>query len=215
MVEIAPSILAADPLRLGEEADRMLKAGADLLHLDIMDAHFVPNLSFGPHVTEGLRRAFPREVLDVHLMMTNPEVVLEAFIRAGASEVTVHAEIGPRAGELLKEIRAMGARSGVSVKPGTPAEAILPLIKDADLVLIMTVEPGFGGQSILSGMLDKARILRQAGFSGTISADGGITPDNASLAVARGVNRLVMGSALYRSADPAADIRRCHSLAAP
>ena len=213
MLKIAPSILAADPMRLGEDAGRMLEAGADLLHLDIMDAHFVPNLSFGPHVAQGLRRLFPDVPLDVHLMMTNPETVLLPFIEAGASAMTIHTELDGNVRELLGEIRGRGVQCGLSLKPATPAEEILSFLGSLDLVLIMTVEPGFGGQSLMPEMLEKAAVLRKAGFAGVIAADGGLTPDNAGLAVSKGVDQIVMGSALYRAEDPRQAILRCREYA--
>lgn len=211
MIEIAPSVLAADMLHLEHDVRRIMDAGADMLHVDIMDAHFVPNLSFGPDITAALRRGFPQVHLDVHLMMTHPEDYLDAFAKAGANAITVHEEIGDKVVPALRRIRCMGLMAGISVKPGTPAERLRPLLPLCDLVLIMTVEPGFGGQKMMPEALDKAIALRAAGFEGVISADGGITPDNAAQAVSRGVNRLVMGTAVFRAADPVEAIRRARA----
>lgn len=213
MIEIAPSILAANAMRMQEDIQRMLDAGADMLHVDIMDAHFVPNLSYGPALVRAIRGAFPNVFQDVHLMMTDPERYLDAFIKAGADSVTIHAEIAGDVAGILRDIRARGCKAGVSVKPGTPAEALSAYLPLCDLVLIMTVEPGFGGQKIIVDALNKARALRAQGFEGVISADGGITPDNAREAIARGVSRLVMGTALFRAEDPAAAIAACRKAA--
>ncbi len=206
MIEIAPSILAADIMHMQKDVQRILDAGADLLHVDIMDAHFVPNLSYGPAVVKALRGAFPTVFQDVHLMMTNPEQYLKPFADAGADSITIHAEIDGNVPAILQEIRAMGLPAGVSVKPGTPAEAIFPYLDLCDLVLIMTVEPGFGGQRMIAEALDKGTALQQRGYRGVISADGGLGPDNAHEATSRGVNRLVMGTALFKAKDPAAAI---------
>ncbi len=215
MIEIAPSVLAADLLHLEQDVRRVLDAGADLLHVDIMDAHFVPNLSYGPDMCAALRRGFPDVRQDVHLMMTNPEDYLEAFAKAGADAITIHEELGHKALPALRRIRELGLKAGISVKPGTPVERLTPLLPLSDLVLIMTVEPGFGGQKMKSEALDKAQILRAQGYAGIISADGGITPDNAPQAISRGVNRLVMGTALFKAEDAAQAIRRARVAAQP
>lgn len=208
MIKIAPSVLAADILRLGEDISRMLRAGADMLHLDIMDAHFVPNLSFGPSLVSALRGAFPGVYLDVHLMMTHPEAFLTAFAQAGASAITVHHEIGDKASGCLDSIHALGLEAGISLKPATPAEALGSLLKRCDSVLIMSVEPGFGGQKMMPETLDKAAALRCMGFRGRIAVDGGMTGLNAGEAVSRGADCLVMGTGLFKSENPAADIAR-------
>lgn len=215
MIEIAPSVLAADLLHLEQDVRRVLDAGADLLHVDIMDAHFVPNLSYGPDMCAALRRGFPDVRQDVHLMMTNPENYLESFAMAGADAITIHEELGAKALPALRRIRELGLKAGISVKPGTPVERLTPLLPLSDLVLIMTVEPGFGGQKMKSEALDKAQILRAQGYAGIISADGGITPDNAPQAISRGVNRLVMGTALFKAEDAAQAIRRARVAAQP
>lgn len=215
MIEIAPSVLAADLLHLEQDVRRVMDAGADLLHVDIMDAHFVPNLSYGPDMCAALRRGFPDVRQDVHLMMTNPEDYLEAFAMAGADAITIHEELGEKALPALRRIRELGLKAGISVKPGTPVERLTPLLPLCDLVLIMTVEPGFGGQKMKSEALDKARVLRAQGYAGIISADGGITPDNAPQAISRGVNRLVMGTALFKADDAAQAIRRARAAAQP
>lgn len=212
MIEIAPSVLAADALRIGEDVRRLMDAGADLLHVDIMDAHFVPNLSFGPDLSRALRRGFPAARQDVHLMMDNAERYIEAFASAGADDITIHCELGDKVLPALDRIHALGLRAGLSLKPGTPARALAPYLDSVDLVLIMTVEPGFGGQKMMPEALDKARRLREMGFQGLISADGGLNAQNASLAVEAGVRRLVMGTALFGAPDPAAAIAAIRAL---
>lgn len=212
MIEIAPSVLAADALRIGEEVRRILDAGADMLHVDIMDAHFVPNLSYGPDLCSALRRGFPDTHQDVHLMMDNPEHYLEAFAQAGADDITIHCELGEKVGPALRHIKSLGCKAGLSVKPGTPAEMIDHYLDLIDLVLIMTVEPGFGGQKMMMEPLEKALYFRKKGFSGTISADGGLSPDNAGAALQMGVNRLVMGTALFGAASPEQSILKIRAL---
>lgn len=178
-----------------------------------MDAHFVPNLSFGPDIVRALHRAFPREKLDVHLMMDNPQTLIKAFAEAGASALTVHVELGDvLVRECIALIKAQGLPVGLSVKPGTPATALVPYLADIDEVLVMTVEPGFGGQAMMPSCLDKARELRALHFTGLIAADGGITADNAPLAVERGVQRLVMGTALYKDENPSLTIKALKAL---
>ena len=212
MIEIAPSVLAADALRIGEEVQRVLDAGADMLHVDIMDAHFVPNLSYGPDLCRALRRGFPDIRQDVHLMMDNPEHYIEAFAAAGANEITIHVELGEKILQAIEHIKSLGCKAGLSVKPGTPADSLLPYLSLIDLILIMTVEPGFGGQKMMPEQLDKAALLREKGFSGIISADGGIGPDNAEPAIKKGVTRLVMGTSLFRAPDAALAVAKIRAL---
>ena len=211
-LQIAPSILAANPLSLGAEARRMLDAGADLLHVDIMDGHFVPNLTYGPALVKALRRGFPHTALDVHLMLDTPADFIGRFIDAGSDEVTIHVEAAGDLAALLFGIRARGCRAGLSLRPGTDAAALQPYLDLCDLVLVMTVEPGFGGQKLIPAAADKLARLRAAGYAGTLSADGGITPDNAALLRQQGATRLVMGTALFSSPDPARAIAACHAL---
>ena len=206
MLLIAPSILAADHLNLERDVSRMLEAGCDWLHVDVMDAHFVPNLSFSPKTVRCLRRRFPELDLDVHLMMDNPGKYIERFASEGASGITVHAEIPENATAVLRHIRELGLRAGISLRPGTPVKALLPLLPLCDLALVMTVEPGFGGQHFMPEMLPKLDALRQAGFTGLIEADGGLNAENIPLLRARGLDVAVMGTALFRAPDPKAII---------
>lgn len=210
-VRIAPSILAADPLRLLEGAEAAVKAGADEIHVDIMDGHFVPNMSFSPSVVRALRRAFPEAWLDVHLMMDQPERWIEEFTKAGASGLTVHAEAVPSP-EILARIRDLGAAPGISLKPATPAEALRDFLPLSERVLIMTVEPGFGGQKLMDHCAEKAAQLRAMGYLGHISCDGGVTLENMAGLAALGVDTLVMGTTFFHAADPSAVVRAVHAL---
>lgn len=211
-MKVAPSILAADPLNMGRDVQRMVDAGTDWLHVDIMDAHFVPNLSFSPALTAALHQRFPELPLDVHLMMDNPEKYLDVFIDAGASVLTIHAEIGGNVAALLEHIRSRGVKAGLSVKPGTPAGAIRHLLPHADMVLVMTVEPGFGGQKFNPDMLGKLDDLRNMGYTGLLEADGGVSMQNAALLRQHGLDVAVMGTAMFASADPKADMDAIHAL---
>ena len=210
-MKVAPSILAADPLNMERDVQRMVDAGCDLLHVDIMDAHFVPNLSYGPALVEALHSRFTIP-LDVHLMMENPEKYIETFAKAGAWGITIHAEIPGDVPAMLRQIRDLGLNVGLSVKPGTPVESIRSLLPAVDMVLIMTVEPGFGGQKFQSAMLEKIRELRAWGYTGLIEADGGVSLSNLPDLKAAGLDVAVMGTAMYRSADPAKDMQTIHAM---
>ncbi len=211
MIKIAPSILAADPLNLERDAVRMMDAGADWLHVDIMDAHFVPNLAFGPETVRRLKE-ITRIPLDVHLMMDQPERYLDRFLEAGADVLTIHAEIGANLRELLRRIREKGAGAGLALKPGTGLAEVMSLIPETDLILCMTVEPGFGGQPLNEKVLDKIAALRDLGYRGEIEADGGIREENLPRLIRSGLSVAVMGTGMYRAEDPAAAMKRLHEM---
>lgn len=211
MIEILSSILASDLLSVGSEVQRMLDNGVDSLHVDIMDAHFVPNLSFGPAMVSALKKAFPAVHQDVHLMMDNPEKYLDTFISAGAGAVTVHAEVPGDVRAMLAKIRAAGIKAGVSIKPGTGVDTIKEMLPLCDLVLVMTVEPGFGGQKFMTDQLPKIQKIRQyiqeRNPDCRLEVDGGVDPKTAPLVVEAGADVLVAGSAVYGAKDPAEAIR--------
>jgi ribulose-phosphate 3-epimerase len=197
-VLVAPSILSADISRLGDEVRALDREGADWIHIDVMDGHFVPNITWGPVVVSAVR-PLTRKPLDVHLMISPAEPYLEAFARAGADGITIHAEAGPHADRCLEAIRSLGRKAGIALNPGTHESAIAHLLDRLDLILVMTVNPGFGGQSFIPAMT--AKIARIRDMIGTrpirLEVDGGITPSTAALAVKAGADVLVAGSAIF------------------
>jgi ribulose-phosphate 3-epimerase len=215
VVRVAPSLLSADFAELGEEIRSVEDGGCDLLHLDVMDGRFVPNISFGPLVVAAAR-AVTRLPLDVHLMIEEPVRYVGAFADAGANGITIHVEACADVTGTLRAIRERGCRTGITLRPGTPFEMVEPFLGEVDLVLVMTVEPGFGGQKYRpeqEAKLRRAREIRgQAGLRFEIEVDGGIGPETARSAVEAGAEILVVGSALFASADRGGLIRRLQAL---
>ncbi len=201
---IAPSILAGDFARLAEEAQKMAEAGADELHVDVMDGHFVPNLTIGPVVVKWLRKATALP-LDVHLMITDPARYADAFLDAGADVLTFHIEATGEEGarELLGRIRGRGKKAGLALSPPTDVEAVLPLLGELDRLLVMTVHPGFGGQSFMGEVLPKAARARDERPELEIEVDGGLNPQTAVRAGSAGANVIVAGTSVFRADDPA------------
>lgn len=204
MIRIAPSILSADFMRLGEEIRAAEAAGADLLHVDVMDGHFVPNITIGPMIVEGIRKV-TKLPLDVHLMIANPDKYLQDFVSAGADYVTVHVEAPVHLHRTVQCIKESGVKAGVSLNPATPLCSLDYILTDVDLVLIMSVNPGFGGQRFITSAIDKIRTMRgtirERDLSVLIEVDGGVKLDNAPEIAAAGADILVMGSAFFGSGD--------------
>ena len=216
-VQIAPSVLAADFGRLAENVSAAHAAGAHYLHFDVMDAHFVPNLSFGPVVIQSVRNASSR-LFDVHLMVTEPTRHLDLFLSSEGDLFTLHVEACKDVGTALQAFRSASKRVGLAIKPGTPVETLLPYLPDLDLVLVMTVEPGWGGQAFMPDMLDKVRVLRRAidqeGLDVRLQVDGGINAETAVASALAGANVLVAGSSIFARGHTVADTmeRMTHAL---
>ena len=211
MIKIAPSILAADPLNLERDVKEAEKAGCDWIHVDIMDAHFVPNLAYSAETVRRLRQITDLP-LDVHLMMDNPETMIDAFLDAGASCLTIHAEIDHDVPSLLERIRKRGRMAGIALKPGSPLDMIAGWTGLADLILLMTVEPGFGGQKLDARVIGKIRQLKDLGYRGEIESDGGIREDNLESLAVNGLTVAVMGTALFANEDMASCVKRLHRI---
>jgi ribulose-phosphate 3-epimerase len=213
---IAPSILSADFTRLAEAIELIEEGGADFIHVDVMDGHFVPNLTIGPPVVAALKKVATRP-LDVHLMIDNVDATVGWYLDAGADWITIHAEASPHIHRTLGAIRDAGAKAGVSVNPGTPVDSLIEVIGMVDMILVMSVNPGFGGQSFIERSVEKVNELRwmcdQLGIAPIIQVDGGINPETAALVAAAGANCLVAGNAVFGATDPKAAIAEIRAAA--
>jgi ribulose-phosphate 3-epimerase len=215
MVKIAPSILSADFLRLGEEIKAAEAAGADLVHIDVMDGHFVPNITIGPAIVEAVK-AVTALPLDVHLMIERPDRYLDDFINAGADYIAVHYEASVHLHRTIQQIKEKGKIAGVSLNPATPLWSLEDILPDIDFVLLMSVNPGFGGQKYIPHSTDKIRMLKnmlgEKGLPALIEVDGGVSPENAGVVAAAGADILVMGSAFFHSKDYRAIVKRIREI---
>jgi len=215
MIKIAPSILSADFAKLGEEIKDVENGGADYIHVDVMDGHFVPNITIGPLIVEAIR-PITKLPLDVHLMIENPDQYISAFANAGADFITVHVEACPHLHRTIQLIKSHGVKAGVVLNPATPVDTVKHVIEDIDLVLLMTVNPGFGGQKFIHSVLPKieevARMVKEKNLNVEIEVDGGVNEETARLCVGAGANVLVAGSAIYNQADRKAAIEKIRNM---
>jgi ribulose-phosphate 3-epimerase len=215
MIKIAPSILSADFATLGADIKEVEEGGADYIHVDVMDGHFVPNITIGPLVVDAIR-PITTLPLDVHLMIENPDQYIPAFAKAGADIITVHVEACPHLHRTIHLIKEQGVKAGVVLNPHTPFDAIKPIVQDLDMILFMTVNPGFGGQSFIHSVLPKieeaSSYVKQHGFDIEIEVDGGVNPETAKLCIDAGANVLVAGSAIYNKEDRAKAITEIRGL---
>lgn len=216
MIKVSPSILSCDYSKMGEEFERMKNCGADWLHIDVMDGHFVPNITLGAPIVKCLRKSSDL-VFDVHLMISDPKKYVPSFVEAGADIITFHIESDSPVEETVDLIRSLGCKAALAVKPGTPVEEVFPFLEKLSMVLVMTVEPGFGGQSFMGDMMDKVKAIRaeinSRGLDTDVQVDGGISEKNAELVGESGANILVAGSAIFGSKDPKATIENLKRLA--
>lgn len=215
MIKIAPSILSADFAKLGEEIKDVENGGADYIHVDVMDGHFVPNITIGPLIVEAIR-PITKLPLDVHLMIENPDQYIPAFAKAGADFLTVHVETCPHLHRTIQLIKSHGIKAGVVLNPATPVDTIKHIIEDIDLVLLMTVNPGFGGQKFIHSVLSKieevAKMVKDKNLNVEIEVDGGVNAETARLCARAGANVLVAGSAIYNEEDRKAAIEKIRNL---
>ena len=211
MIYIAPSLLAADFSNLAQDIERIRQAGANYLHLDVMDGVFVPNISFGPPVIESIRKK-TKLFFDVHLMIKHPQRYIDNFVKAGADSITIHYESTSRPRDAIMKIKDHDVKAGIAISPNTPYEAVLPYLDIVDMVLVMTVEPGFGGQPMIPETLQKVRAIKnyvdEHEIKVNIEVDGGITAENVHLALDAGANVIVAGSAIFRSKTPSKVIKQ-------